>query len=224
MQAIILAAGKGTRMMPLTKDTPKPLLVVKGKTLLEHKFDILPEEITDIVLVIGHMGDQIRKKFGNKYKGKKIHYVEQKELLGTAHSLWQAKEVLTKPFLVMMGDDFYHKDDIRDMIQKKWAILVHKVTMLGRGGKVVFDSNGHLKDIVEGENHGGGEGFIYTGLCVLTPDIFKYEMVKLPNKNEYGLPQTILSALGDQKVDVLKSRFWMQASEPADLEKVLPFL
>ena len=63
MQAIILAAGKGTRMRPLTYDMPKAMLPVKGKPVLEYTISFLPEEIDEIIIVINHLGDQIKNYF-----------------------------------------------------------------------------------------------------------------------------------------------------------------
>ncbi len=65
MQAVILAAGEGKRMRPLTLTTPKPLLHVADKQLLEHIIGALPDEIGEILLVIGYRGDLIQQHFGD---------------------------------------------------------------------------------------------------------------------------------------------------------------
>lgn len=72
MKIVILAAGKGARMNDLTNMTPKPLLKYEGKNLLEHKLDALPENITEIIFVIGYLGDQIKEYFKDSYKGTPI--------------------------------------------------------------------------------------------------------------------------------------------------------
>ncbi len=77
MQAVILAAGRGTRMGALTEHTPKPMLLVNGRPVLEYIFDSLPEEIDEVIIVVGYLGSVIQKHFGGFYKGKKILYVEQ---------------------------------------------------------------------------------------------------------------------------------------------------
>ena len=81
MQLVILAAGRGKRMKTLTENMPKPMLTVLGNDLLEHKISILPKEIDEVIIVIGYLGEKIKKHFGTNFKGKKISYVEQKELL-----------------------------------------------------------------------------------------------------------------------------------------------
>ncbi|MCL5436004.1 MAG: NTP transferase domain-containing protein, partial [Patescibacteria group bacterium] len=99
MQAVILAAGLGTRMGSLTKERPKPLLTIENRTLLEHNLLALPKEIDEVVLVVGYLKDQVMAAVGQEFLGKKIRYVVQEELLGTGHALSQCKDVLCGRFL-----------------------------------------------------------------------------------------------------------------------------
>lgn len=112
MQAVILAAGVGIRMRPLTETVPKPLLKVAGKPLIEYTLAALPNEIDEVIIVIGYLGEQIIKHFGESFDGKKIRYVKQKNLEGTARALFEAREFITDRFLVLMSDDIYSKNDI----------------------------------------------------------------------------------------------------------------
>src|SRR3989344_4411739 len=114
MQAVILAAGLGTRMGNLTKNTPKPLLLTGGKTILERNLEALPDEIGEVVLVVGYLGGQIREKIGQSFAGKKITYVEQKELKGTGHALMQCKDALHGSFLVFYVDDLHDRADFSE--------------------------------------------------------------------------------------------------------------
>lgn len=216
MQAVILAAGRGKRMGALTSDIPKPMLRVGGKTLLEHKLDRLPSGVTEIIFVIGYLGEKIREYFGDSYRGMPIRYVEQKELLGTAHSLWQARDLIRGKFLVMMGDDIYSKADIEKCADCDWSILAKKVPSLVRGGKMIF-KDGQLQDIVEGNDHSGGEGYVNAAVYALQPEIFEYEMAKLPGVEEYGLPQTILKAAKDYPVSVVEAGEWITLTDKKDL-------
>src|SRR3989338_8305110 len=113
MQAIILAAGRGERMGALTDNTPKALLEVAGKTLLEHKFDALPYDVDEIILIVVYMGSKILDRFNGRYKDKHILYVEQENPKGgTAEALWNAKSVLHDSFLVMNRDGIYALEDM----------------------------------------------------------------------------------------------------------------
>ena len=217
MQAVILAAGRGKRMGSLTTEIPKPLLRVGGKTLLEHKLDRLPDEVNEIIFVIGYLGDKIRSYFGNEYWGIPIKYVEQKELLGTAHSLWQAKDLITGKFMVMMGDDINCESDLLKCASHDWSLLVRKVPSLTRGGKVVYEGD-RIIDIIEGNNHDGKEGYVNAAVYTLQPEIFKYEMVKLPGSEEFGLPQTILRAAKDHELKIVESTEWISITDESDLK------
>lgn len=224
IKAVILAAGKGTRMGELSNGTPKPMLIVKGKTLLEHKLDMLPDEIGEVIIVVGHLKNKITEAIGDSYKGKKVTYVVQEELLGTAHSLSMCKDVLkdSEKFLVMMGDDIYCREDMEECLKYEWSILVREVDSLKGKAKVVFDTDGHIQEIIE-KYPNDEMGYINAAMYSLTPKIFDYEMVRIPN-GEFGLPQTILTAKDDIKIKAVQSRFWLQITSPEDLKIAETFL
>ena len=214
MKTVILAAGNGTRMGELTKSTPKPLLKIQDKTLLEYKMDILPENCDEIIIVIGYLGDKIREYFGAEYKGKKITYIEA-ETLGTGYALWAAKEYLTEPFIVMCGDDLYTKKDIEECVKHPFASLVHRSEKEISGGSVLLDENEeYIKDIVEGSHKKGA--VIATGLYVLTPEVFSLPLVQIPNRKEYGLPQTIMQ-MKERGIRSVFATAWYQVTAPEDL-------
>ena len=203
MQAVILAAGLGTRMRPLTNTTAKPLLKVKGRPLLDYTFDALPSEVDEVIMVIGYLGEQIKAYLGESYRGRRIRYVEQKKLEGTAKALFEAKSLLTQRFLVLMADDIYEKTDIQKCLQEEQAMLVMKSEGIGPGGKVLLDERGHLKEVVEGKAHPKG-ALICTNAFVLSSEIFEYEPVKLTDREgEWGLPQTVVAMSKDHAVAVV---------------------
>lgn len=224
MKCVILAAGKGTRMGDLSAETPKPMLKVLGKSLLAHKLDMLSEEIGEVIIVVGHLKNKITEEFGEKYNDRRITYVVQEELLGTAHSLSLCKKYLEneEKFLVLMGDDIYSKEDMKECIENGWAIGVRETETLKGKAKVIFDQNGHIQEIIE-KYPKDEAGFICTGMYCLTPKIFDYKMVQIPG-GEYGLPQTILSAKNDIPIKAVQSRFWLQITAPEDLKIAETFL
>jgi NDP-sugar pyrophosphorylase family protein len=224
MKAVILAAGKGSRMKELTLDTPKPLLRYQDKTLIEHKLETLPDHITDVVLVIGYLGDKIKDYFGDSWNSKNIHYVEQEEMLGTAHALFAAQHLLDEPFIVLMGDDLYGKEDLALLTSRvdgahphPWAVLVEQSEALQSGGKIIADEHGNLAGIVEDYDGRIPYNFVYTGACVLTPEIFALEMVQLPNSAEFGLPQTFASVAHERPIKIHHATFWKRITAPEDL-------
>lgn len=129
MKVVIMAGGKGTRIASVRSDVPKPMINICGKPILEHQIDNLKAcGLTDIILVIGYLGDKIKEYFGNGSKfGVNIEYFVEDHPLGTAGALFKIPQ-LTEDFLLLCGDviidvDFnrfiaFHKE------HKAWASLV----------------------------------------------------------------------------------------------------
>lgn len=220
MQAVILAAGKGTRMKDLTVEIPKPMLMVSGKTLLEHKFDVLPPEVTEIIIVIGYLGHAIQERFGDSYNGKRITYVTQETLDGTAGALWRVKDLITGRFLVMMGDDIYSAQDVHACIASNdWVLVVGHIAEGRSGGKIVTDESGAISAIQEGVHLDAR--VTSTNLFMLDARVFSQPLVAAGNgKQEYGLPQTVLAASKALGVSLmpLQTSKWIQVTSPEDIE------
>lgn len=220
MQAVILAAGRGTRMRNLTEHTPKMLLEVCGKTLLQHKFDVLPEKIDEIIVVTCYLGDQIRERFGSSYGNKNIIYVTQEECTGgTADALSKAKPFVKNTFLVMNGDNIYTKEDMEKCLGYEWAVLVQKKKEMGRASEVVVDERMRVLDIVESSGNTSGPGYAGTGLYLLDTRIFNYTPTpKALGSHELGLPQTMMQAAKDIYITAVPATFWIEIKEPQDLK------
>lgn len=218
MQAVILAAGLGTRLRPLTNNTPKALVLVAGKRLVEYTLDNLPEEIDELVFVIGYLGEQIKNYFGDNYKGKKIVYIEQKEFLGTGQAVKLCQSVLKDRFLVLLGDVVYTRADIEKCLRHKRCMLAAKVKGPVSAGKIIFNKNHELENIIEGR-HNEKEVFINVGLFVITKEFFNYDLVKLEGKNEYGLPQTLVKMSHDYPFKIEKTDFWLTVGDLDELER-----
>lgn len=108
MQAVILAGGLGTRLWPLTKTVPKPMVPVAGVPYLEHQLRLLGEQsIKDIVLLVGYLGEQIEEHFGDGSRlGLTVRYSTETTPLGTGGALRQAADLLADSFLVIYGDSY----------------------------------------------------------------------------------------------------------------------
>lgn len=101
MNAILLAAGLGTRLKPLTNSKPKALVALGKKPLIEHVFESLEKAgVTETTVVTGKFGNQIEEFFGNRFKKMKLNYVTQPKPLGTANALQSAEEFAGKEFLL----------------------------------------------------------------------------------------------------------------------------
>lgn len=217
--AVIFAAGRGTRMLPLSESRPKPLQEISGKNLIEWKLEAIPRIVHEIVIVIGYQGEQIKRHFGDVWNGRRIRYVVQNELNGTAGALWAARGLLSGRFLVMMGDDLYAKEDVSLMFNYEFAVCVQEVTDSDIGGEMICNPDGTFASILEQKHH-VEKGLVNTGLYMLDDRIFNYEPVPIGGGNmELGLPHT-LAVLGKAiPVSVVKATRWFQISTPADLER-----
>jgi len=220
MQALILAAGRGTRMRDLTSETPKPMLQVSGRTLIEHKLEALPVEVDEVILVIGYQGDAIRDYFGNESHGRRMAYVVQEEMNGTAGAVWAARNLLHGRFLVLMGDDLYAREDMEQCIATPdWSMVVARVDAMQAGGCVAVDERGQITGIEEGD-HGGRPGLVGTNLFVLDMRFFDMPAVpKAVESSELGLPQTavMISRAEAMPFRAIETSFWHQITSPEDL-------
>jgi UDP-N-acetylglucosamine diphosphorylase / glucose-1-phosphate thymidylyltransferase / UDP-N-acetylgalactosamine diphosphorylase / glucosamine-1-phosphate N-acetyltransferase / galactosamine-1-phosphate N-acetyltransferase len=204
----------------LTENTPKPLLEVGGKTLLEHNFDALPVSVGEVIIVVGYRGVQIREKFGSVYKDKKISYVEQENPTGgTAQALWLAKGMLREKFLVMNGDNIYAPEDMAACAAlPDWSVLVQERPRVGTGRVIV--EKGLVQNIAENTDHTGEAGFANTGFYVLDMRIFEYPAVpKAPESTELGLPQTMIQAVKSIPTHAVSATFWIEIKSPPDIDK-----
>lgn len=220
MQAVILAAGRGTRMGELSDTTPKPMLTVSGKTLIEYKLDELPDEVDEVILIVGHLGSVVHDYFGGEYGGKKILYVEQETPDGTAGALWRAKDILKERFFVMNGDNLYTRTDMEACLPYEWAVLVQEKKHVGRAARVIAEKDGRITEIIESDSGLDAPGLINTGLYFLDTRVFTYALApKAEGSVEAGLPQTMMQAAADIHIQAVPASFWVEIKTPEDLAR-----
>jgi NDP-sugar pyrophosphorylase family protein len=125
MQAVILAGGLGTRLWPLTKTVPKPMVPVAGVPYLEHQLRLLKKQsILDIVLLTGYLGEQVEEYFGDGANlGLKIKYSREDQPSGTAGALRDARPFLADSFLLIYGDSYLpiHYPDVYQRLESSGA-------------------------------------------------------------------------------------------------------
>jgi NDP-sugar pyrophosphorylase family protein len=195
---------------------------VRGRTLLEHKFDILGPEFEEIVLIVGYQGAIIKNAFGDSYNGTPIRYVEQQELNGTGGALWLAAPFLRDRFVVMMGDDIYAQADLDACIAAgDWALLVEKTDSMGMGGSMEVNEASLVIGIDEGD-HRGKAGIMNTNMMILDTRVFEHPLLpKAPGSSEYGLPHTVLGAAKEAGIPVhaVYASGWIQVTAPEDIAR-----
>src|SRR5271170_1195376 len=204
-KAVILAAGKGTRMGELTKAIPKPMLEVKGKPVLQRIVEGLRDEakITEVFIVTGWCGEVIRDHFGDGAPfGVKVAYGEQVVQDGTGKAPELAKAwVGDAPFLFTYGDILLEQAadyaKLAGAFRESGVIALKDGQDLTKGGAVVLDQDGFMIDLVEkgGSGQVPGNAFYNAGIYLLTPRIFDYtaRLEKSP-RNEYEFTDALKAA------------------------------
>ena len=222
MQAVILVAGKGTRMRGLTEMIPKPMLSICGEPILAHKLRHLPEVIDEVVLVTGYLAEVVEDYFGTEWEGRRIVTVRQSALDGTGGALRQVASVLRDWFLVLMGDDLYHPDDVHSLISGGPAVLGMETDRAAYFGLLKPDTLGNITSIIERPHH-HTSGLVNTGAYFLDRAALELPLVAIGN-GEYGLPQTLAAAHEIYPVHVFRAKAWLPIGAPEDLPLAEQFL
>jgi NDP-sugar pyrophosphorylase family protein len=126
MQVVILAGGKGTRLRPLTDQTPKPLMCIHGKPFLEYQLELIRSAgLKNVLLLVSYLGDRIEEYFDDgSQAGLNIKYSYEKEPMGTGGALKNAEDKLEEEFLLLNGDTFLPIDygKLMEYFQKNTAM------------------------------------------------------------------------------------------------------
>ena len=149
MQAVVLAAGEGTRIRPLSASLPKPMLPVADRPLVAHTADAAVRAGADeLVLVVGYEADAVRNYFGDEYAGVPVRYAVQESQAGTADAVRTAREHLDGPFAVLNGDNLYDDEAIADLFEAGPAVGAVRVDDPANYG-VLSTERGTVTDVVE---------------------------------------------------------------------------
>lgn len=185
MQAIILAAGFGKRLQPLTDSSPKSLVEVNGKPLIINALDILAQcGIERTVIVVGHLREKIIERIGYSHKGMDISYVENTDYNKTnnVYSFYLTKDYINDDALLLECDLFYRKELVEKLINcgGECDIMVSPYDPDTMDGTVVFaDSDDKAKSLVVKKNQ--GEDFDYSQ-ALKTVNLYKFSKDFLKNK------------------------------------------
>ena len=190
MVAVIMAGGKGTRVASVSRDIPKPMLPVNGKPVLEHQIACLQRQgITDIILSIGHLGDQIQAYFGDGSRfGVHIRYLREAVPLGTAGALYDLKGSVDEDFFLINGDLIFDVDLHRLMAFHKAAQAA--ATLLGHpndhpydSGVILADAQGRVSGwLTKEDERGWYRNCVNAGIHVLSPALL--EKLDAPRKTD----------------------------------------
>jgi len=231
MKAVILAAGKGTRLRPLTEDKPKVLVEVDGDPLIEYAFDALLDMdvgISEFVVVVGYKKEQIMERYDDTYRGVPITYAHQREQLGLAHALLTAEPYVDDDFVLMLGDNVF-RANLGDVVNRQAeeradaAFLVEEVPWEEASRYGVCDTNeyGEITRVVE-KPEDPPSNLVMTGFYTFTPAIFHAcHLVQPSDRGEYELPDAIdLLIQSGRTIDAIRMDGWrIDVGYPEDREE-----
>lgn len=201
-QALILAAGQGIKMRPYTYEIPKPMLPVKGRPILEHIISQLRDnDIRDIIITVGHLGDQIQNHFGDGSKfGVKIRYIEEEKPSGTAVPVKKAEAILgSQPFIMMYGD-VLAEIDLRQFIDyhlqfgQVATLALTSVPDPSAYGAVRMTGQRVVEVVEKPKNSESVSRLVTAGVQILEPEIYPY----IPNKNFSMLEEDVFPLLAKE--------------------------
>jgi glucose-1-phosphate thymidylyltransferase len=199
VKAVVLAAGEGTRLRPLTADRPKALVEVDGRPILEHCLSKLADlGVAEFLVVVGYRGARIIDYFGDEFRGVPITYCHQRERLGLAHALLTVEPFVDDDFLLMLGDNVFEAN-LADVVDRHRrddadaAFLVETVPYeeASRYGVCVTDERGAIVEVVEKPAE-PPSNLVMTGFYSFSPAIFHAcRLVRPSDRGEYELPDAI---------------------------------
>jgi UDP-N-acetylglucosamine diphosphorylase/glucosamine-1-phosphate N-acetyltransferase len=220
LKAVILAAGEGNRMRPLTYTRPKVMLPIANKPILEHLLiEAEKAGIRDFIIIVGYHDEQIRNYFGNGKKwGVNINYSTQRKQLGTADALRMVEGMVDGRFLMLNGDIIVNQKDIKSLTSKKNNTMsLFEVDNTEDLGLVEIK-----KDRVTRIHEKVGKppsNLANAGLYLFTPDIFDaISQTPTSPRGEYELTDSLQLLIDQGKsVSYQKIDYWLDTSFPWDL-------
>jgi len=229
MKAVVLAAGEGTRLRPLTDDKPKGMVEVVGKPILTHCFGQLAALDTDeLLVVVGYRKEVIIEHYGDEFEGIPITYAHQREQNGLAHALLTVEDHIDDDFMLMLGDNIF-RANLEDVVNRQQeqradaAFLVEEVPWEEAARYGVCDTNkyGEIVEVIEKPDD-PPSNLVMTGFYTFTPAIFHAcHLVQPSDRGEYEISDAVdLLIHSGRTIDALRMDGWrVDVGYPADREE-----
>jgi len=228
MKLIILAAGKGTRFLPTTKEIPKALIPILSKPLVEYKVNLFLPYVSEIIFVINDdLGFKIKEYFGKRYKNVPVKYVIQGNghIRGTFGALMCAESFINDDeFIVCNCDDLYRKEDIEMALRNMTpGIGISRATMSWNYSGV-FSENSYIRGLkYHEESIDLVEDDYINGFYILSRKVFSFSPEFLKN-GEAGLPHTLMAHLDELPLRVIPFSEWVSVEGPGDIARAEEFI
>ena len=230
MKAVILAAGKGTRLGELTKNIPKPMVQVAGKPVVEHVMRAIQTAgIDDFILVTKYLSEKIEEYFGDGSQfGMRVQYVKQGGRYGTGAALFEARELVgNSPLMMTFADVVVSTQNYKGAFDVflDWrgagVITLNEVPDPCTGADVKLDAEGRISRIIEKPPPGTAQTYLNSsGLFVFHPIVFDYlERLEPSARGEYELPDAMNAMASDGLMiyPYYLQGFWRDVGTIADI-------
>ncbi|WP_136689275.1 bifunctional sugar-1-phosphate nucleotidylyltransferase/acetyltransferase [Halorhabdus amylolytica] len=221
--AVVLAAGEGTRLRPLTRNRPKPMLPAANRPILEHVLDALVDTgVEELVLVVGYERDRVQNYFGPSYRDRPITYVRQDKQLGTGHALFEARDAVDGPMLVVNGDTLIDPTIVGDVADRfaEGDVAATLAVLDGPDPQdygVVDVEAGVVTDLVE-KPDADDYRLINAGVYAFEESIFETIEATPRERGELGLTDALDGLIADRRVGAVETDgTWVDATYPWDL-------
>ena len=207
MDAVILAAGLGMRLRPHTATTPKPLLLVQGRPILDWIIGALPP-IDRLVVVTNYLAEQIDAYLGQQKHVANWVTVRQEVPRGTGDALRVCKpHIRSEQLLVLNGDDLYGAADLAQLASKPAGILTHPVDEPRKFGICFTNADGTLRELIEKPEIDGRQ-LANIGAYVFPRKVFDIELT-LSKRNEYEVTEAVDQLAKAEPFHVVEATFWL---------------
>jgi NDP-sugar pyrophosphorylase family protein len=208
MDAVILAAGLGTRLRPHTLTTPKPLLPVRGRPIVDWILGALPAKVDRIVVVVHYLAEQVEEYLRAQLWFSHWSVVRQQKPQGTGDALRQCRsQVHSDHFLVLNGDDLFGARDLQTLAEKPAGLLVHTVDEPRKFGIAFLKPDGTLEKLVEKPNLAGNQ-LANTGAYVFPRQVFDIDL-QLSPRGEYEITDYVSALAAQAPFHVVQANFWL---------------
>ncbi|WIV67179.1 bifunctional sugar-1-phosphate nucleotidylyltransferase/acetyltransferase [Natrialbaceae archaeon AArc-T1-2] len=216
MKAVVLAAGEGTRIRPLSASLPKPMLPVADRPLVAHTVDAAIEAGADeVVLVVGYEAAAVREYFGDGYRDVPISYAVQGEQAGTAHAVNAARDRLDGPFAVLNGDNLYDPDAVARLFESGPAVCAIPVDEPRNYG-VLSTADETVTDIVEKPSD-PPTNLANAGAYAFPAEAREWLEVPPSERGEHEITDVLARVIEEYAVTPVTLERWMDVGRPWEL-------
>ncbi|USZ68353.1 sugar phosphate nucleotidyltransferase [Halorussus salilacus] len=216
MHAVILAAGEGTRIRPLSASVPKPMLPVADRPLAAHAATAAVDAGADeLVFVVGYEADAVREYFGEEYAGVPVAYAVQSEQAGTADAVRAARHHLDGEFAVLNGDNLYDPAAIADLFDAGPAVGAYRVTDPSNYGVLSADG-ATVTDIVEKPDHPPTD-LANTGAYHFPAQAREWLDVTESERGEREITDVLARVVDEYDVTAVEMDRWLDVGRPWEL-------